>query len=182
MARRIVVKGCSGAGKSTLGAALARHLGVPFVELDALHHGPNWTAASPEQLQAKVLDAIEGLDGWVVDGNYEAKLGTLLLDHADLIVWLDLSLPIKLARLTRRTARRILLQEELWSGNRETLKGAVWGAESLYVWTVRMHYRHRRNWPGAFAGRRFVRLRTPQQVEAWLASFCASSELFGRAV
>ena len=33
----VVVMGVSGAGKSTLGAALARALGVPFVEGDALH-------------------------------------------------------------------------------------------------------------------------------------------------
>jgi|GEM_PF-2746343 len=75
MARRILVKGTSGAGKTTLGRTLAQHLGVPFVELDALHHGPNWTAASAAQLQARVRTQLNDEQGWVVDGNYDSKLG-----------------------------------------------------------------------------------------------------------
>jgi len=38
---RIVIKGTSGVGKTTFGADLAGRLGVPFIELDALHHGPD---------------------------------------------------------------------------------------------------------------------------------------------
>lgn len=37
MALRVVVMGVSGSGKSTVGQALARALGVPFVEGDSLH-------------------------------------------------------------------------------------------------------------------------------------------------
>ena len=40
-ARRIVVMGVSGAGKSTVGAALARRLGMPFVDADDLHPPAN---------------------------------------------------------------------------------------------------------------------------------------------
>ena len=78
MARRSLVKGGSGSGKSTLGGALARHLDLPYVELelDALHHGPNWTAASSELLRERILQRIDDARGWVVDGNYESKLGT----------------------------------------------------------------------------------------------------------
>ena len=39
--RRIVVRGISGAGKSTFAAALVRRLDLAYIELDALHHGPN---------------------------------------------------------------------------------------------------------------------------------------------
>ena len=49
MPRKIVVKGTSGAGKSTFAAELARRLDLVYVELDALHHGPNWTEASAEE-------------------------------------------------------------------------------------------------------------------------------------
>ena len=38
-----VLASASGNGKTTLGRELARRLDVPFDELDALVHGPNWT-------------------------------------------------------------------------------------------------------------------------------------------
>jgi adenylate kinase family enzyme len=67
--RRILVKGACGAGKSTLGRQLAERLGVPRVELDALHHGPHWTAASATELEGRVLAILDDDLGWVVDGN-----------------------------------------------------------------------------------------------------------------
>jgi len=170
--RRILIKGACGAGKSTLGFQLAERLDLPRVELDALYHGPNWAAASAKDLQARVLAVLDDDRGWVVDGNYDSKLGTLVLDRAELIVWLDLPLRTKLLRLVHRTARRLLRNEELWNGNRETLRGAFWGGDALFPWAVRTHFRHRRVWPGQLAGRTFVRLRSAREVDAWLYNFC----------
>ena len=172
-ARRILVKGASGSGKSTLGAVLARHLEVPYIELDALQHGPNWAEASAAELQQRVLHMVDDDRGWVVDGNYESKLGTLLLDRAELIVWLDLPLRTKLGRLVLRSARRLFRNQELWNGNRESLRGVFWGREALFPWTARCHFRDRRDWPGLLAGRPLVRLRTAREVELWLADFSA---------
>lgn len=168
MPARIVVKGASGAGKSTLARALSRELDVPFVELDALHWDAGWSAASAAQLRTRITAVLDDARGWVVDGNYDSKLGTLLLDRANLIVWLDLPLLLKLRRLVRRTARRWLTAENLWNGNRESLKDAFWGAEALFPWAVLSHFRHRRDWPRKLAGRELVRLRAVHEVEAWL--------------
>ena len=113
--------GSSCSGKTTLAGELARRLGVPHVELDALHHGPNWQEASAVELRAKVEAALAGQDGWVTDGNYLGKLGTRLVDQADTIVWLDLPLATSLGRMWRRTTSRIRDGTELWAtGNRET--------------------------------------------------------------
>lgn len=171
--QRILIKGGSGAGKSTLGRSLAARLGLPYVELDALHHGPNWTAASAEQLRADVQGALDDARGWVVDGNYESKLGALLLDRAELIVWLDFPLRVKLARLVRRTAGRMWSREALWNGNRETLSGVLWEREGLFPWAVRSHFAQQTEWPTLLAGRNVVRLRTPGEADAWLAEFRA---------
>jgi adenylate kinase family enzyme len=176
VSRRILVKGGSGAGKSSLGLELARRLGVPYIELDALHHGPNWTAASAAELQARLLPALDDAIGWVVDGNYDSKLGTIVVDRAELIVWLDLPLTVKLYRLARRTAARWFRNEELWNGNRETLRGAFWGQDALFAWAVRTHFHHRRQWPAEFAGRPMVRLRSAHEAEAWLAKFCSAPQ------
>jgi adenylate kinase family enzyme/8-oxo-dGTP pyrophosphatase MutT (NUDIX family) len=168
--QRINVKGTSGAGKSTVGRAVAERLGLAYVELDELHHGPNWTEASPEELQAKVRAFMDAApDGWVIDGNYDAKLGDLVVGAADTIVWLDLPLATKLRRLWRRTRSRIRGDEKLWNDNVESWRSAFWGRESLFAWAIRSHVRQRRHWPRRF-GSRLVRLRSETEVAEWLAS------------
>ncbi|HET7759503.1 MAG TPA: shikimate kinase, partial [Gaiellaceae bacterium] len=135
--RRVNVKGTSGSGKTTFGQELARRLGVPFVELDALHHGPNWAEPTNDDFRARVGEAIDAApDGWVVDGNYDSKLGDTVLGAADAIVWLDLPLRLKLRRLWRRTTGRIRNDVELWNGNKETWWNAVVGPQSLFGWML----------------------------------------------
>jgi adenylate kinase family enzyme len=167
---RVNVKGISGSGKSTFSRKLAERLGVPYLELDAIHHGPNWTEATAEELQARVREFTAAApDGWVIDGNYEDKLGDLVFGAADRIVWLDLPLRVSLRRLLRRTLRRIRDDVELWSGNRESWRGGLWGRESLVAWAVRSWFRHRRHWPRKFAGDpRVVRLRSADEARRWL--------------
>jgi adenylate kinase family enzyme len=169
VSRRILIIGTSGAGKSTLGRVLAQHLDVPYVELDALHHGPNWQAATAQELLERVLRATDDPRGWVVDGSYLSKLGNVIVERAELIVWLDLPLGTKLRRLARRTTRRWLRNEELWNGNRETLKDAFWGRKALFPWLLRSHFRQRREWPGQLAGHPVLRLRTAREADRWLA-------------
>ena len=170
--KRVNLKGTSGSGKSTFGVELARRLELPYVELDALHHGPNWSEPTDEEFRARVHEAMDAApQGWVIDGNYEIKLGDLVIAEADTIVWLDLPLRIKTRRLWRRTARRIRDDVELWNGNKESWRGALWGPDALFWWMVRGHFRHRRDWPGRFAGDpRFVRLRSVAEARAWLES------------
>src|SRR5690242_2228667 len=130
--RRIVVKGTSGAGKSTLAAELAEHWSLVHIELDALHHGPNWSAPTSQEFRERVQRAIDQApNGWVIDGNYDSKLGNLAIEQADAIVWLDRPLPLKLRRLWNRTFNRIRHGRMLWNGNRETWRGALLGRDSL---------------------------------------------------
>ena len=168
---RVNVKGISGSGKTTFSRALAERLGVPYLELDAVHHiGPNWTEATAEELQSAAREFIAAApDGWVIDGNYEAKLGDLVVEQADLIVWLDPPLRVPMRRLLRRTRERIGNDEELWGGNRETWRGAFLSWDSLFVYALRSWLRHKRQWPRRFAGDpRLVRLRSPEEARRWL--------------
>ena len=172
MARRVSIQGISGSGKTTLGRTLAGRLGVPYVETDALVHGPGWSETPDAELRALLEPVVAGA-GWVIDNDYRRKIGTYVLEHADTVVWLDLPLRICLARLWRRTSGRIRTGEELWNGNRESWRGAFWGRESLFVWAIRKHVSQRLAIP-ELLGRpelqhlRVVRLRTPAAVEGWL--------------
>ena len=162
-----IVSTASGNGKTTVGRALAAKLRVPFHELDALHHGPNWTEATPGELRAKV-DPIVASEEWVIDGAYRAKLGDLVLESADLVVWLDLPVWVWLPRLVRRTALRMVTREELWNGNREELRNALHPRNSVVVYAVRGYRKRRRRYELEFARFPLLRLRTTQEVERFL--------------
>ena len=167
--QRINVKGGSGSGKTTVARAVVARLALPCLELDALNHGPNWTEASAAELQDGVRAFVSAAtDGWVIDGNYEQKLDGLVVDAADTVVWLDLSLLTKLRRLSRRTRTRMRGDVKLWNDNVETWRTALWGRESLFAWAVRSHFLHRRQWPGRL-GPSVVRLRSEAEVREWLA-------------
>lgn len=169
MRRVAVIASASGNGKTTFGRALADRLGVAFVEMDALNHGPNWTEATPEDLRAKVAPIVES-DSWVIDGAYRGKLGDLVLERAELVVWLDLPVGVWLPRLLRRTARRVIHREELWNGNRETLRNTLLSRDSVIYYALRAHRRRRRTYPASLAPFDVVRLRTPAEVERFLAT------------
>ena len=170
MRRVLIVATASCSGKTTLGRELARRLDVPFVELDALHHGPNWTEATSEELRTRV-EPVVAEEGWVIDGGYWGKLGDLVLRNADLVVWLDLPVRVWLPRLVRRTVGRVVRREELWNGNRESVRNVFFSRGSLIWYSLSNHRRHRRDYPERLAPYDLVRLRTPKEVERWLATF-----------
>jgi adenylate kinase family enzyme len=171
MARRIAVVGVSGNGKTTFARRLAAKLELPYTELDALHHLPGWVEASEADFRRDVQTVMDRSDGWVLDGSYMGKLGDLILQRADTIVWLDQPLPLVLRRLVTRAVKDIVTKRDLFNGNRQTWRFAFWGRDSLVGYAVRQHFRRRRVWPPRFAcvpGLEVVRLRSPREVERWL--------------
>lgn len=171
--RRIVVLGVTGSGKSTLATELARCLGAPYVELDALNWEPNWTAAPPEVFRERVTVAVSG-DAWVVDGNYR-QAHDLVWPRAQTIIWLDYPLIVNFWRLLRRTLWRVFGRVELWSGNRERLWEQFFTRDSLFIWAFTSRPKHRREYPliparPDCAHVTFIRLRSPRATARWLAT------------
>lgn len=165
-----VIASASGNGKTTFGRALADRLGVPFVELDALVHGPNWVETPDDALRAQLTPVVTGEAGWVIDGMYRRKLGDMVLERADIVIWLDLPLRVWLPRLVRRTIRRARTREPLWNGNRESWRDAVGGRNSLFGYALYTHFLRRRRLPHELAGLPVLRLRTKVEVDAALVS------------
>lgn len=174
--RRFVVVGTTGSGKTTVAAALAEARRVPHIELDALHWEPDWIEADDDVFRARVRDSLTAANtGWVVDGNYLEIVEDVIWPAADTIVWLDLPFRVVITRLSRRTARRMRTREELWgTGNRERFT-SLFTRDSIILWTTRTHRGNRRRFGAratdpACAHLEFVRLRTPDEVERFLAS------------
>jgi adenylate kinase family enzyme len=169
--RRVLVSGPSGSGKSSLAARIGQTLGVPFTELDSLHHGAGWVP------RPEFLDDVRRLaasDAWVTEWQYpEAR--PILRARADTIVFLLLPRRVSFDRLLRRTLRRRLSGEVLWNGNIEPpLRTIVTDPDHILRWHRRSYDSNRArhattaNDPAA-EDLALVELRTSRQVEQWLA-------------
>jgi adenylate kinase family enzyme len=170
--QRIIVTGSTGAGKSTLAREIARRLGVPHVELDALYWDPGWTSAPPDVFRARVDAALPADGHWVVDGNF-SSVRDLIWGRADTLVWLDYPFPLVFWRLFLRCIRRGVRREELFNGNREELWKHFFTRESLFLWLLQSHWRRRREsrealTQPAYAHLTVRRFRRPKQAQAWL--------------
>jgi adenylate kinase family enzyme len=167
---RFHVIGTAGAGKTTLARRLARKLDIPHVELDALHWGPDWTPAPLEFFRERAARALSG-EAWVVDGNY-SKVRDIVWARADTVVWLNYPLPVVLWRVTWRTLRRTLTRQELWGGNRESLRESLFG-DSIIRYALQTHHRRQQEYPVLFqvpehAHLRVVDLHSPREANRWL--------------
>ena len=92
-----------------------------------------------------------------------------MLDSADTVVWLDLPTRVWFVRLLRRTGRRLTGRERLWNENKESLKNAFWGRQSLFGYALTQQPIRRREWPRPLARYPVVRLRSQTEIERWLA-------------
>jgi adenylate kinase family enzyme len=165
--RVCLIASASGNGKTTVGRMLAERLGVPFHELDALYHGPNWRPATREELLAKV-EPIVASEAWVIDGTYRGLIGDIVPESADVVVWLDLPMRIWLPRLVRRSARYVIRKQELWSGNRERWRDVLHPTNSVVIYALRNYRKTRRTLANELARFPVVRLRTTADVDAFL--------------
>lgn len=166
---RIVVAGTSCAGKTTLARTLASRLGLPHVELDALHWLPDWQERPDDEFRALVAAHTAGA-GWVVDGNYRRVTKELVWPRASVILWLDYPFALVFWRGLRRTLRRCITSEELFGGNRESLGRSLLSRDSILWWIVQTHRRRRRDYRALIAEGRFpmVALKRPGEAERLL--------------
>jgi adenylate kinase family enzyme len=161
---KIAITGASGNGKTTLAQTLERSAGLRHVEIDALHHGPNWESCGPDVLRERVIAATAG-DGWVTDSTYKRMLGDLVVERADLLVWLDLPIPLVISRLLRRTAVRIHRRVVLWNGNVEEGWRDAW---RYLLWpALKTAVENRRTLPAQYP--QLVRLRSDAEVAEFVA-------------
>ena len=142
--QRIALVGPVASGKSTLAAAIAVHTGLRHIDLDDLFWAPNWTPVDTADFYTAVRHALDA-PVWVADGNYGGDVAEILLERADLAVWLDLPLRTCLPRLIRRSIGRAATGQELFAGNRETFRHLA-SRDSILWWGPAHHHRHRRRW------------------------------------
>ncbi len=66
--KRVIIVGTTGSGKSTLAQQLAAKLGLVYIDLDDLHHMPNWQERPEDDFRRLLIEATRA-ENWVVAGN-----------------------------------------------------------------------------------------------------------------
>ena len=170
--QRISVIGTSGSGKTTLARQIVQWLTIPHIELDALHWEPNWVEVPNDVMRDRVSQALS-CSAWVVDGNYSQVLD-IVWSQAETVAWLDYSLPVIMSRLMQRTFQRVITQQEVCNGNRETWKTSF-SRDSILLWALQTYKKRRKEYPillnkPEYAHLQVVHLLSPQATRDWLSS------------
>lgn len=170
---RINVIGTSGSGKCTLSKRIARKLDIPYVEMDRIFWGPNWTEPSDEEFLPRLEAAIDQPD-WVLDGNY-SRSNQIKWRNVQMIVWVDFSFARTLYQAVTRAICRLIDRKELWpeTGNRESLRMLL-SRDSIVLWTLKCFYRNRCRYAELmkderYSHVRFVRIRSPKEMDRFVA-------------
>jgi adenylate kinase family enzyme len=172
-ARRILLYGVTGSGKSTLAARLSELTGIAWTEVDGVTWLPGWVQL-PVQEQRRRLTELCAADSWLLDSAYGTWVDVPLA-RADLVVGLDFGRWLTLGRLLRRTAARNFDRREVCNGNVESWR-QTFSRESIILWHFRSFRRkHDRlvQWEDDPDRPPVLRLRTPEELEAWLVSVAA---------
>jgi adenylate kinase family enzyme len=170
--RRINVIGTSGSGKSTFSKELAAKMDIPYLEMDKIFWGPDWTLPEDEVFFKKLESKLSG-DGWVLDGNY-TRTTAIKWQKVELVIWLDFSLFIVMSRIISRAIGRVVTQVELWegTGNRESFK-KLFSRDSIVLWSWNTYRSNRKKYTEMMADEnfshiKFVRLREPREAQELL--------------
>ena len=166
---RINIIGTSGSGKTSFGKELAGILQIPFIEMDAIFWGPNWTPMAKEKFRSQLDQALQ-IDNWVLDGNYTGASMPTKWERVEIVIWLDFSFSRTLLQAMSRAIQRVFSRQEIWpgTGNRESLR-MLFSKDSIVLWTITSYHPKRKkiktlmNDP-AYQHIRFHQVRSPGEA------------------
>jgi len=169
---KILVIGTSGSGKTTLARKLSKILKIKDIELDALFWKENWVQSEPDEFREKIKNAIKNEKGYVIHGNYN-KVKDLTWGNVDTVIWLDYSRLIVMLRVLKRTISRIITQEELWSGNKETFKNSFLAKDAIVFWAWTTYKKRREQYSimlkeNPYKIKEFIVLKKPKDAKELL--------------
>ena len=99
--KRVLVVGNAGSGKSTAAKMIGEALGLPAYHMDRdVFWLPNWEERSKED-QVEQVKRIVAMDKWVFEGN-NSRTFDIREARAEMLIWLDLPLLLRLWRVTKR--------------------------------------------------------------------------------
>ncbi|MQQ06933.1 hypothetical protein GFB49_00545 [Epibacterium sp. SM1979] len=103
-AKRIMIIGGPGSGKSTLARRLGAALDLPVFHMDReVHWLPGWQERDKAE-KMPIVERIIAQPKWVFEGGHSTSYAKRLA-RADLLIWVDAPLVVRLLRVLRRTVK-----------------------------------------------------------------------------
>lgn len=138
---------------------------------------PGWVPRTPDEQRRLALDQAAE-PAWIFDSAYSLYHRDVA-DRADLIVCLDYRRWVSLARLIRRSLRRVICREAVCNGNVETWS-TLFSADSILRWHARSFDGKRRRIeevPTHYGPHQVIRFRSPRQAQRWLDGINATGRI-----
>ena len=110
---KIFIMGIVASGKTTYAKELSKQMSLPFVELDSVvYHNMDGVRIkrTPEE-QVQIIHEMDTKGSWIAEGVYRPSYH-LLLDLADIIIWLDPPLWKRKFRIFNRHMKQVVGVEE----------------------------------------------------------------------
>lgn len=169
--QRIMIVGGPGSGKSTLARWIGKQTGLPVQHMDLIHWQAGWIERSQCEKLA-LISAVEMQERWVIEGGVSKRYAQRL-ERADVMIWLDLPIGLRLWRVFWRSVRyRGQARPDLPEGCPEQL-----GVETLkflwWCWNNRITGRLKvERTLAAYKGHAEIhRLSSPRDVAVFQAAF-----------
>lgn len=127
---KIFIMGIVASGKTTYAKELSKQTSLPFIELDSVvYHTVNDVRVKRlpnEQLQ--VIQEMDAAESWIAEGVYRPSYH-ILLDMADVVIWLDPPLWKRKVRILSRHLKQVLgIEKCAYEPNVQMLR-------NMYKWT-----------------------------------------------
>ena len=170
--KRIMIVGVPGSGKSTLARLLGERFSLPVFHMDQTHWKVDWVERSNLDKILMAL-AVEAADAWVFEEGMSLTYKSPVA-RADVLIWHDLPVGLRLWRATKRLFRYLGKAD----GRPDLMKGCVerMHPETLaFYWCIRTNRYSARNKieqlvTDTLDDLGVVHLRTPSKQRRWLAS------------
>ena len=98
---RIMIVGAPGSGKSTLARKIGEATGLPVFHMDHIHWKSGWIERSRSD-KINLAQEIEARERWIFEGGLSSTFDTRA-ERAELIIWLDFHILLRLWRVFART-------------------------------------------------------------------------------
>lgn len=127
---KVFIMGIVASGKTTYAKELSKQKGFPFVELDTVvyHNVEGERIKRTPDEQVHVIHQMDAKGSWIAEGVYRPSYH-ILLDMADIIIWLDPPLWKRKYRILSRHVKQVIGLEEC------AYKPDFQMLQNMYKWT-----------------------------------------------